>query len=59
MEEDLGRWKSKLMLNMESISFMPAIDMRNISTISGAFHLEKESQVGLTEVGIEVKKWKK
>ena len=56
MEEDLGRWKSKLMLNMESISFMPAIDMRNISTISGAFHLEKESQVGLTEVGIEVKK---
>ena len=54
-EEDLGRWKSKLMLNMESISSI--IDMQNISTISE--HLEKENQVELTGVGIQVKEWKK
>lgn len=47
------------MLNMESISSTPPIDMQNISTISGAFHLEKENQVELTGVGIEVKEWKK
>ena len=41
---------------MESISFIP-IDMQNISTID--FHLEKENQVELTGVGIEVKEWKK